>query len=1106
MSAESYLEEAMCKMVHHSTSAMDELVRSIVDTLSSSYVSGETVELEDSPGIEYKVVGRNDRGEYVVAEVDGEKESLQVEVDRLKRPPHSISNGLTSKEVSEWLTTSADVAYFADDDGRGCLWRVREPFRERFGLAAAIPEQFAGRVAFPGDTSCVEDSNECFLRLKELEFDGVSLSDSLFAPLLESEAATKERLANDPQLLSIFGSLRGVGLDGISAEEIIERMGESNPGKIANETESVLAACGKDPAFFKCSSTNEGAKFCLTASLARQVANKCCHIFQKCADDAYTVPDKKFFADRSTKPEDKIEPRQVECLRKLRDQHALSAFNDRQRQVKCSRCHRMVKSSTSDEEVQDCSTCVRAYHYNCIGEDHKARDSKVWSCPKCSESGYHALRKILELEAKLQTLMEKKRAASNKRQKVNKANQIARQSSKNYANRVDESFDTDMDALKLLKQQAKVESSEEKRRAAELVIEGPNKKYKMLFPTKASFEIFNCASSVVEFLSLYGDICELEEIPDTSTLLQSAKMPLASSEGLSVLYSQLLLCCLLEQLNRGGTLKSRARKWMRALTNTTWPEILRRYICQGAVVQQHQGGTQLRSAQEFLSRKPWWEMSPDLHLFLLHILCHDIAQGQALKTDMCGPAREYRTDCLGIDRYGRRYWWLRGSPSIITVEDHHGKNAGAISTTEEVDYLVKRLLPQGPGEGNLLAALQRLHPNLEKSFGTADASNSLIINEIKPQGTDPSNEERMIALRTEAIDEAKAKLENVIIEIANVNPQLERSVERFGDSFKPTTSIGLSDMCRTMLDLEAEMSVAGEGPPPHGSNKDVLAFLGEPHFRLSEPKLDSSCSKIELEESEALAFKSLRPFVVDPHEHEVPPVDVDDDFDCSDAEHAYLREKRMRKPARLWRSGRERAVWIKAVHSASNLGDAGVARAVFAAFILGDRILLLGERCRALEKELARQEEKEMIKIQMMEEEKTDMRARELPMIITTGRSKSNEGEVSVVLKRFGRDPLNLQIPSQEDVELLQWEYQCSICNLPGELLCCEHDSGCPVSCHIHCTGTGEPGATSGKWICLNHDDSKRRRAKRTNSSGSLMFTGDDDEETVTEEEDTISA
>lgn len=55
-------------------------------------------------------------------------------------------------------------------------------------------------------------------------------------------------------------------------------------------------------------------------------------------------------------------------------------------------------------------------------------------------------------------------------------------------------------------------------------------------------------------------------------------------------------------------------------------------------------------------------------------------------------------------------------------------------------------------------------------------------------------------------------------------------------------------------------------------------------------------------------------------------------MDDSDAEHAYLREKRMRRPARVWRSARERAVWLRMTQAAES-----AEQAAYCTWILCDR-------------------------------------------------------------------------------------------------------------------------------------------------------------------------
>lgn len=73
-------------------------------------------------------------------------------------------------------------------------------------------------------------------------------------------------------------------------------------------------------------------------------------------------------------------------------------------------------------------------------------------------------------------------------------------------------------------------------------------------------------------------------------------------------------------------------------------------------------------------------------------------------------------------------------------------------------------------------------------------------------------------------------------------------------------------------------------------------------------------------------------------------------------------------------------------------------------------------------------------------------------------------------------------IASEEEISKCRWGYQCSVCLLAGDLICCEHVDGCAVSVHPDCTGQPFP---NGKWICTNHDDSnlKTRVRKRAEQS-----------------------
>lgn len=1002
--------------------------------------------------------------------------------------------------------------------------------------------------------------------LSKLTFDDMPLRESLFASLFESNADTEKRLEGNKLLLAAFRGMDDVDFPGIPVEEILERSGVGKAGRGSDDLETLITACNTDAAFFKCTNVNEAvARFCLTRKVAQRVATSCSHIFEKNADSSYELPPKKFYADRATKPEDKIVPRQVECLRKLLDMHTLRPREERSRQVKCSKCHRLADTTKNELEVQGCATCVRVYHKQCMTAKELATDPAMWSCFRCAEAGHGSLRRMVELQEKLNGILSKKQAAGSKRKSASSGS-MQRQNSRQQATPVD-TVESDEDALERTKERLKTENAAKERQALEKSIEGPAREYPKLFPSRESFEVFNLASGVAEFLSLYGDLCELEEVLDTNALLQATKWPLDFSQVLMALYSQLLLCCLLEQHNHDGVSKARARKWMRVLSNTTWPEVLRRYIGQRPVERQHHGDKErLRRAHKMLTTNAWFELPVDLLLFLLHVLCHDIAQGQALKSDMCAPPREFRTDSLGVDRYGRRYWLLRGSPGVVAVEDEQGNHAGALTSAKELDYLADHLLRRGSGEGALRASLLRARESMEGSFQGLDLSTTLVIDTLEKRPwesikraegggevvkeesgdqKDPMDEDsdhtddaddadeqkeslvaaviaaggndaqKARALTAEAIDEAKLKLETVLYDVGKVNPQVGEAGMKYKKTLE-TNEITMShDMYRFMLELEAAMSMAGEGIPPYGTNEDVRTFLDDDAEALPELVEDPAKTEAELEENKALAFKALRPFIVDPEnphgdlvdldDSDDPnpprksiPVDQDDDYDCSDAEHTYLREKRMRKPARLWRSGRERAVWIRGVLNALDATDtAAGSTATFAAYVLGDRITLLGDRCKAIEKELARQEEKELIKKKQLEEDKleAELKAQDRPMMIVTeyveeedanGNSNGddvdnadNEDERATKLLQIGRDPRTLRDATKEDVDGCKWEYLCHLCRRPGALFCCEHDEGCSVSAHTKCTGVHESSLSNGKWVCLNHDDTRRRRKKR---------------------------
>lgn len=1104
--------------------------------------------------------------------------------------------------------------------------------------------------SFGKEVNVDEESDDRLQVLHTLQFDGLPLKNSVLYFLLETMDEAEKRISDNEDKMALFNALKDVGPEGLYLDEIIESMKDAGcilPDEVSEAQEYVCSVYNSDAAFFKRLET----KICLTAVIGKVFARKFVEIFEKCADESLPQPDK----GRRASPESKIEARQIESLRRLSDQYNR---NVQSYQLKCPKCHKFISSGKSKLASRKCKTCPREYHVKCLDKSEVARDRSVWSCEKCIDTAQAGLRKILDLEDKKEQIMERNRrlAEEKQRKKISKSRSKPQKASKEIK-RVSKRSLSDAQVLeeetkmidkikrriKELKESAEGTSNsdlslqqEELKKAQEELariqneIKGPPKEYPLLFKSSNTFAVFNEASGVSEFLSLYGDICELEEIFDTPELLLSTRWPLDLSNSLVPLYSQLILCCLLEQLNRDPPMKSRARKWTRILTNATWPEVLRRYIkctrvptekevedgiyepiadlqCESRGLYSDDFEKLKKEADEFLNSKGWWEMPVELQLSLLHALCYDIAQGYTLKMDMgnkiqdCAristdfgkllqqvkrikkekqqedkrkladamaengsddeddndedddledeialqvgekeekkekelALRSFRTDCLGIDRYGRRYWWLRGSRGAIVVEDDHGKHAGIIKSTADLDNIMKHLIRKGPREGNLLRTMKRYYKRLCASLSEEGLETSLVFENIeRPVPTDgrqkiKSLDELGSQMMLDTLSEAKMKLDEILSDIVTSEIQLAADLKGYRKTLRSLETS--PEVCTFMLQLESILCTAGEGLPPYASNDNMIKFLGEEDASKlpavvyvqreyeREERADAmnqgsaeendqgdenemGTSEGEVDHVTALIqenplFKALKPFIVQPS-----PVTCDDDYDCSEAEHTYLREKRMRKPARLWRSGRERAVWLKGLLQAAEAPRAvGSTKVTYSAYILGDRVNLLIERCQALEKEIARweAEEQERQKAEILLEKEKSLQTkepRERPMMIRTGKAKT-EGGVKVVLKLIGREPfpqgrnattaMDIMAP-EEDVAKCRWGYQCSVCLLAGDLICCEHADGCAVSVHEDCSGQGFP---DGKWICPNHDESNLKTRVRKRSEQNM--TGD---------------
>ena len=235
------------------------------------------------------------------------------------------------------------------------------------------------------------------------------------------------------------------------------------------------------------------------------------------------------------------------------------------------------------------------------------------------------------------------------------------------------------------------------------------------------------------------------------------------------------------------------------------------------------------------------------------------------------------------------------------------------------------------------------------------------------------------------------------------------------------------------------------------------------------------------------------------------PVSRNDEFDDSEAEHAYLREKRMRKPARLWRSARERAVWLKTVllarRAAQQSSAAASAQAVYCTHMLYDRGSKMLKVAAKLAEDTLKWEQAEAKRVEAEGSKPgrlstgggggdDSIAPERRPLMIRTARCKTDDG-MKVILKVMGKHPFPPNqktggdvVASEEVTAACRWGYQCSVCMLAGDLLCCEHAAGCPVSVHASCNGLPFP---QGPWICGNLDEGRvPGRVRRQRLSGGV--------------------
>jgi len=517
--------------------------------------------------------------------------------------------------------------------------------------------------------------------------------------------------------------------------------------------------------------------------------------------------------------------------------------------------------------------------------------------------------------------------------------------------------------------------------------------------------------------------------------------------------------------------------------------------------------------------------------------------------------KAFRTEALGLDRHFNKYWALACDPGFIFVENDQGRITGVMRSVAELDELIAGLIRTGgQREKELYITLRRRYKMLTEMLSKKPEEQlpTLQLDKVpRPPPADKRKNQPNIKTLGQAVNQAsmtevKTRLEGFINELQDAEIKLPEWAETKELRRRVRVCDTPQDVAECLIFIESALGVAGEGLPGGGSNagiahlleEDALPFDEEEAKRLAEEenqKLAAAAAAAvkdededeedeedeeDDEEEEGAAAAGGGPGRRGKRknkEGETAPlrhVVRDDEFDDSDAEHAYLREKRMRKPARLWRTPRERAVWVKSVKQAVKAGGAAAVQVTYCAYLLVVRANPMLERIVALAKEHAKWEEEE--KMRVAEEAEAaknrpppDPKATEegYPLMIRTGKAKTDDG-VKFVLKAMGREPFpegRKVLPehleaNEKMVKECKWGYQCTVCQQTGDLMCCEHPDGCNFTAHLRCTVL--VGLPKGSYICPNHDEADLKTRKRKRTSGFEGMAGgygelseDDDDE-----------
>ncbi|KAK9824389.1 hypothetical protein WJX72_009931 [[Myrmecia] bisecta] len=1017
---------------------------------------------------------------------------------------------------------------------------------------------------------------------------------------IESFEDTEARLQPGTVKRGIYDILRDCGPQGSSVASIVDGL-QSSGVKVWEDQRiaksSVASICGHDDAFAR---IGQG-RFALRAFPG--------------VVEVIAAPPRANFEEAAVKAIAAVEAKEAEAMAKLAQENGRIGRVDKN-VFKCPKCHKTHLPDGSPLIL--CDSCPRSYHVACLGLRWEELPEGDWECPRCLGHNEAALKRMAEFELKKAEVLEKVVIAE--KEKEDKWLKKVAERDEKERRRAEERAEKEMlkakekgekerarreakwaarypiDDMELLQEEteafvrAEMHSSDlaealqrgitpsaagvapedglewieslhqqaaeaaEKVARLRMLIQGPPT-VEFSLPEQSQWGPLMDALTVVEFLRSFGRVCEAHPL-SLAELQHAAAWPLDSPK-LVQLYMALLRCILLEQVGQGGPTSSRARRWARVVDETTWPEILRRYLLASraplGVLASAIDGVEVSALDDHaaaivtareLGQKPFYKLDAALHLRCLAALCNDVNDGVGLRTEINARAEEtmqlladknhqlqeekrqlkeeeklkkeeerlrekrqlkeeeklkkeeerlrvehlgqaydnlftvradaemaavlnddpesedviagaavrcaklikervaketeprfelpldlhhytgneanqkqfeawqtrrareldrlqalratwhtlhqmrlqraeeaeqeasqagveadaelrirddarqareaewdaeldkraIRSDALGSDRYGRRYWWLAGEPAAILVESDDGLALGLITSKEQVEGIIPYLNRKGMRERGLLAALKakrnRLAAALQPDYVAPDVHAVPRLLPGKP-GREKALEDLEAALQATALRAGVANAEGLVNSVAASSAaKLAGDPNEWREMLQAAQTPAA--LCDALMEIERSVCVLGDGLPG-GARDDQLARYLEVDQQLAtgyQPAegTDQQAEQTGGTDTPAAAHAgdgSAAEYV------ELAVVYPEEELDNSDEEIAKAQaaaaegQRPPRKKHALWRSARERLVWLREARRAANTGSFTVA--AYAAAVLSDR-------------------------------------------------------------------------------------------------------------------------------------------------------------------------